>query len=935
MNRLLSKLTIAAAFAAFDSFAIWPFGGMRSTSEPFVFAEDGQAKAVIVAKTEGHAEGYRYAANELADYLGKITGARFAVVDKPISGFATIRVGTDYHAARTDELHIEVRSSNELVITGDDALGTLYGVYDLLETFGCRFYCHDFEKVPATNVLELAAGYVKTDAPFMVHRQNWSGPLLDRSDAGFVFMMKHRQTTLSETERWAKFAPRRSLGLAQTLCTHYIPRNTFLNQKKCPETYHPEWYALRKDGSRCQSGLCVSNNEMFHELCVEIEKDIVENKATEISISIDDGCEICHCPDCEKITLSDSTRSDGCQNIVLLNRVARHFADKYPSVRFNMLIYGPVSPADTERFRLEPNAGFAFALLWRNHCRPCYTSDRVGRSITDWTRFSNLGFENWDYGCNFFTAIMPFPNYDVFGANFRWYKEQGITGIGSQTQITTNGDMAELNHYVFDKLCWNPDADDKAITEEFLNDVYGAAAPQIAEYMHVVLHARDRWRWFWGGCYLGATEAFLTDDDCLRIYRIQEAMDSLSRRMPMPRKIHVQRARIPMLYVCGVRYDDLAVVAEKARQKLVPREKIAETCDRIFNDMSNRLPLYDNVGERESFAASLAHMRNVQHDPYKSRTDMSIRFAPSQMTGGERKSIQKTDDGTSFMRLDTVLKPEEGTMSLFMDPDKAECGVTLGDRSGDWYVFSTVRTATTADWEPASAFFGIYLNHKYIYGEGKCQNAADEAADMLISGEKGKNDWRLYCLGKYRLGSESRVWVMPSGCNRQEYVDVREFVFIAPEMLDNEKDVKCYVPAGRISCSGKGKIERDKYDSYLYWHVEGAETTNTVLTCKITKDTMQEAYVLVRMRLGATIPMDRTAGRISLVNKDGDVIASVDVEGSPFDDGWQMLSLGRHQLEPDMKIEIAAGRTNPVRFLDVRNVNFINPDLIEGKSADK
>ena len=49
--------------------------------EPFVFAENGQAKAAIVVRTEGRAAGYRYAANELADYLGKMTGARFAVVE--------------------------------------------------------------------------------------------------------------------------------------------------------------------------------------------------------------------------------------------------------------------------------------------------------------------------------------------------------------------------------------------------------------------------------------------------------------------------------------------------------------------------------------------------------------------------------------------------------------------------------------------------------------------------------------------------------------------------------------------------------------------------------------------------------------------------------------------------------------------------------------
>jgi hypothetical protein len=82
-----NAILLAAAFAATGALAFWPFAGDRS--EDFEFARDGRAKAAIVVGREG--AGYRFAANELADYLAKLTDARFAVVDRPVGGLR----GTD------------------------------------------------------------------------------------------------------------------------------------------------------------------------------------------------------------------------------------------------------------------------------------------------------------------------------------------------------------------------------------------------------------------------------------------------------------------------------------------------------------------------------------------------------------------------------------------------------------------------------------------------------------------------------------------------------------------------------------------------------------------------------------------------------------------------------------------------------------------------
>ncbi|MGN1359419.1 MAG: hypothetical protein ACI4X9_03070, partial [Kiritimatiellia bacterium] len=79
MNRLQAALAATIATASIAS-AMWPFGGRNAEKGEFVFAENGQAKAAIVVDPSAP-RGYRYAANECADYLAKLTGARFTVAE--------------------------------------------------------------------------------------------------------------------------------------------------------------------------------------------------------------------------------------------------------------------------------------------------------------------------------------------------------------------------------------------------------------------------------------------------------------------------------------------------------------------------------------------------------------------------------------------------------------------------------------------------------------------------------------------------------------------------------------------------------------------------------------------------------------------------------------------------------------------------------------
>ena len=929
----------AALLVSGQALAFWPFDIQENG--PFVIAENGEARAAIVVGRKDR-PGYRYAANELADYLGRMTGARFTVVTEPVAGLSQIRVGAEYQPSRTDELHIEVKDSRHLEITGDDALGTLYGVYDLLETFGCRFYCFDYEKVPSTNRLELAVGYSRTDAPSIEHRQSLAGVYLAKEPGCSAFALKHRMTT--GVSNWSDFANVRYLGLEQKLCGGYIDKKTFFDEKKHPETYHPEWYALRKDGTRCEHSLCASCDEMYSQLYVEVEKDIQEKGYREISLGDDDGWEMCHCPGCEKITASDDLHGNGAQRVVLLNRVAKHFGKKYPEVRFNILVYGHQCPEPAERFRLEPNAGLSFALLWRNHCRPIYCCDRVGTDVTDWMRLSDRPLENWDYGCSFFCNAMPFPNHDTYGANFRYYKKLGISGVFSQMQYSTNGDLAELHHYLYSRLCWDPDADDGLLADEFISDVYGRAARDVKEYMKICIHARDRQRWWWGGCYQSATDSWLTPEDCVRIHQLERRMKACLRHAETPQRVHADRLRISMLYLAASRYDDMLSVADRMKVKLPPKQELIDEWKTLFHDGRNRLPWYGELGETFLERGCLMHMRHIPETPYQEPGAKPTSFVVSaeEMTGGDRRELKKESDGTPFMRLDPKPRGTEGRASLFMVPERAECGVTVGpNRTGSWYIFGTVRTdVPSSGTDEASAYLGLYLNKKYVL-DGRTESFTDEAATMFLPGSSERREWRTFCLGRYRLYDESRVWVMCGVVKPVNAVDVREFAFIDPSWFDDEKNCRAFAGAGQMRASKGGRPCSDIYDGFRYWRLDENALMNAApsIVCTFGKDQAQEeAVVFARVRLGASVPKDMKAARLILsapptkVAKEPPVeMASEYVSGSPFDDGWQIVSLGCHRIEAGMTLSLQPGDGAPLRFLDLRDAHLVPCSMLTKK----
>ncbi len=914
----------------------WAMRVPERVAEDFVFAEDGRAKAAIVC-AQPDAANVRYAANELADFLGRLTGARFAVVDEPVEGFASIRVGDAYEAKAPEELHIEVRSADELILTGEAPRGAMYAVYDLLESFGCGFYQHDYDYVPpVTNRLALAVGYEKTDAPYMTWRSMWSQ--LARSD--FAWNMKLRVHDGPEA-KWKEygFLPRpNNDGIAQILCTGFVSRKKYFEK-------HPEWYAyVKARNERSGHWVCVQNEEMFKVLFADIEEYIAAHPGVkEVPVGLDDGAERCECEKCLALCAADGDKtgipSSAVQYVVLMNRIGKHFKEKYPGIRFNMLAYDNMgrAPLDAKKWKLEPNVGVAVALLWKDHCRPAYLCDRAERSIEGWTKLTANGIYNWDYYANFWSYIIPFPNYDILGKNFRYYKACNQRGFSSQMQFTFCGDLAEMHYWLYAKLCWDPDADTEALIEEYVKNVYGTAAKSVRRYIELMLHARDRQRGGFYGCYVMETDQYLTGKDVFEIWRIGEDCARAAKRDEAHREAIV-RVTTAMRLLAFMRYADLVAEAAKVRCKVPSRAEIyrgfLSTMDSGENLMSqdwsegfSGTRLFDVLVTNKLGAA-------VMERP---ESDVMRVIGVERMKGGRRFSV-KEEGGEKFARLATDFANED-LYQVYMNPQNSEVEFEVkGDELGEWVVFATVRTATTAEKDVGAAYMGIYEDFSdgdyrpLRWGRGFQQ----QLAELSIEGRKGDLRWRTFCLGKFNLKATARVWVMPGVLNRLEYVDVKNFVLVNAKVLT--KGVNLNVV--RSTVRGAMKWLDDKIDRYRAARLDfgaakdEAEKKELALTLPLGGKVGEEKVVVAQVRIGATKAFDLEAVKAEILGaaaKKGEarpVVMSEDITANVDEEVWQTIVLGKVKIEKGMELRLRKGDGADLKWIDLKGVYLVDPKVL-------
>ncbi len=407
----------------------------------------------------------KQAAQQLQQYLSKVAGSEIAVIaESEFKGKKAIYIGkTDY--AKTHKVDFSNIQSdgysykstgNNLIIAGGNKKGVLYGVYNFLEGLGFRKLAPDYVYVPNTKDVNLAKKDF-TFNPLITYRTTSYGQMGDQ-----------------EYSDWNKLSSRNDWGLFVHTFATLVP----------PQQYgqtHPEYYSLRNGERKPATQLCLSNQEVADVLVANLKKKIAEKpEATYWSVSQNDNDQYCQCDNCKALNEKYGGVPSG-SIIYFVNKVAKAIPDKTIST----LAYWYTRKAP-QNINIEPNVNIMLCNIESRRQAPVYETDPAfSKDLKDWGALTN-DILIWDYNIQFTNFFDPFPNLYTLKPNIKFYTDNHVNALFMQANSEPAAEMALLRGYLISKLMWKPDADDKMIMDEFLNNYYGDAGPYIRRYIDVM-----------------------------------------------------------------------------------------------------------------------------------------------------------------------------------------------------------------------------------------------------------------------------------------------------------------------------------------------------------------------------------------------------------------------------------------------------------------
>lgn len=473
-----------------------------------------------------------FAAKELNDILAKSFGKSLPVVAVPTPGKSSVflgpsawsrEAGISVESLPRDAFVIQSSPGKVFVVgrdnprcdierclkeagrSGDGERATLFGVYEFLERYaGVRFYFPGElgTIVPAVDKVVVPDGtttvkpnftarsvYMSQDGP----APGGTGRLYDKSWKALSWLRLRLQTVAIP-------------------CCHGQRGFCF------PERFHsshPEYFALlKKDGKLVRDAAehCLGDNsqhmchtsaiwdEVFEDCKAYLSGAKAETRGIlrdwqkgeygwtasfqlpYIDIMPQDGLQPCQCDACQKAY--DKSTGQYATELIWGNtaKLARRLKSAgFKNFRLTQMAYPPYR--DVPKCKLEPEICVQVAEIgpWA-----CACPEQMESEIDEIRRWSDkLGTKvwMWTYPSKFGRKATPGVPDMAPRAWAKYYKATVPYAFGAFCE--TEGEKAifhYLNYYVFAKIAWNPDLDVEALLDEHFRLMFGAAAPEIAEF---------------------------------------------------------------------------------------------------------------------------------------------------------------------------------------------------------------------------------------------------------------------------------------------------------------------------------------------------------------------------------------------------------------------------------------------------------------------
>lgn len=737
------------------------------------------------------------ATRELAEYLGKVTGAEFRVVAESAAkkpgkaiyvGWTEFAARTGINCAKLGSEEWVVRTiGDDLVITGGRPRGTLYGVYDFLENqVGVHWLDRDTEVVPKRPTLTVGPLDRRAMPAFRI-RNNYP-TRLDEKD--LRFRVRNRQNYFGAnvgdlpTPFFDSYGGREYIG-GPYHCHNlglYVPVGEYGAE-------HPEYYAQGKSGKRVlplgnasggnkvqadfdrvavTGGICLTHPEVRRIVLASLLDLIAADRRefppgrpaspeqpppTLYDVSQQDNDVVCYCTACRALVEREGSESGPL--IDFINELADGVRERYPEIKLQTFGY-MWSQIPPRTLRPRDNVVIRWC-DWYATCgeqrdpepwHPLSAPVNAWRAenLRQWSAITSAGLHVWDYGQPFAWPGFPFTLAPMLAEDIRLFADNRAFAVflqnGGAVPWAPAGDFGSgtapcqfspLYNWLACQVMLDPRKPIEPLIDAFMAGYYGPAAPTM-RVLYDKLAAGQR----------TLPRRVASGNSILQIGYVTAAFHAEIDALLQKAEAACEPGSLTLLHVQFERLrSDSALLDnwQKLMWKLAPGTVMPFNRDAVFARIEGRAgPVMTGLGYPDGILGSLAERIHLWRSPLPS---------------------QRNRDTTAELPERFRSLPPERVMQ-FLYPSFMKGGVLVPDpEAGGGKALRLGNTG--ADAHAADPVFGLYDQQRKEYGPTLTIAKADLPQD-------GKH--HLYKVGRWRILPGTRLWGHKSwmmGCLDIEY----------------------------------------------------------------------------------------------------------------------------------------------------------------------
>lgn len=474
MDKLLHALLLFAITLA-------AVGLARAAGADSYITRSCKARCVIVLPDDATA-GEKRATREMQDHIKRITGVELSQIPErqySPAAWHCISIGrtklsrkyvsdAQVEAFGDDGYSVLCKAGNTFFVGGRKR-GSMYAVYQYLETLGVRWYSPDYTVIPRIADVKMPVKPFEFKPSFWYRDQWWNNGTTPEWLARMRVNGNNGQN------------PRLPDALGGSVITmHGCHSYSILVPANENFAKHPDWFALKEDGNRSGSELCLTNPELREFVTQRVLTDLkaCSGKIDNYWVSQNDGgSSACFCERCTAERLAHGGKDRWSANTIsFVSYVADKVRPEFPNTRIKTLAYTytqtppeNMSAADNVLVEICGN----FKLGDNSHADLVNSWSKVAKNISVYT----YGGSNYGYW-------WPYPNVWEVGMQYPWAKASGVRAFYVQgTALGKGAGLVDMKAYISARLAWDPSRDVKEEIRHFCEGFYGPGGKYIVEYL--------------------------------------------------------------------------------------------------------------------------------------------------------------------------------------------------------------------------------------------------------------------------------------------------------------------------------------------------------------------------------------------------------------------------------------------------------------------